>query len=459
MKTGRRRTDGIRKRRDTGMWFWRRVDPRTGRRVGRSTGTTRKDHALKIAAQFDEEWERERAGLASYDWARRELEPLVLEWLAIQKRELAEKSYDQKVAQINRAVRLLGLRVIADLDDVAALDRKLRRVEARPVTLARCYQKPLKQLSTWLAENHRYTEHDLLANWKRIAYHSSCPRRALTPDEVARAFRASDRLDVLCRRKHALRPVLTALLVTAPRMTALVSRDVGDLLETRIDFGEGVGNKRRGYGALDQTTADELRAYVGKREEGPLFLSATGGRYSKERLLDQWRQAFSLGTVDGLLPDASEEDRYLVHVALLSGKVRVSRGGSRIRAETRRARAALAEKIELFAHAARADWTRAMESVDVHTFRKTHRTWAEAQGIPAVLVDKQLGHALTSKDLDVFKAVRALAGNPIGRKHYLDMDSKLLDPTPCAEAVRGLLDAAEARLCGAGAKLVALSTS
>ena len=77
MKTGRRRTDGIRKRRDTGMWFWRRVDPRTGRRVGRSTGTTRKDHALKIAAQFDEEWERERAGLASYDWARRELEPLV----------------------------------------------------------------------------------------------------------------------------------------------------------------------------------------------------------------------------------------------------------------------------------------------------------------------------------------------------------------------------------------------
>lgn len=441
------------------MWFWRRVDPRTGRRVGRSTGTTRKDHALKIAAGFDEEWERERAGLASYDWARRELAPLVEEWLADVKRDLATKSYEQKVSQIKRAVRLLGLRVVADLDDVATLDRKLRRVDAKPVTLARCYQKPLKQFSTWLAENHRYTERDLLQNWKRIVYASSCLRRALTPDEVARAFAASDRLDVLCRRKHPLRPVLTALLVTAPRMTALVSRDVGDFLGNRIDFGEGAGNKRRGYGALDPKTAEELRAYVRDREDGPLFLSATGGRYSKERLLDQWRQAFSLGTVDGLLPDQIEEDRYLVHVALLSGKVRVGRGGSRIRAETRRARAALAERIELFVRAVEADWTRAIESVDVHTFRKTHRTWAEAQGLPAVLVDKQLGHALTSKDLDVFKAVRALAGNPIGRKHYLDLDSKLLDPTPCAEAVRGLLDAAEGRLRVGGGTVVALSTS
>jgi hypothetical protein len=80
-------------------------------------------------------------------------------------------------------------------------------------------------------------------------------------------------------------------------------------------------------------------------------------------------------------------------------------------------------------------------------FRKTHQTWAEAQGIPAVLIDKQLGHSVGSKGLDVFKAVRALSGGSrTGRKHYLDLGSKLLDPTPSAAAVRGLVNEALAAL-------------
>lgn len=95
----------------------------------------------------------------------------------------------------------------------------------------------------------------------------------------------------------------------------------------------------------------------------------------------------------------------------------------------------------------RAEWTQRLHGIDVHAFRKTHQTWAEAQGVPAVLIDKQLGHAVAGgSQLDVFRAVRAMTASRVGRKHYLDMGSKLLDPTPSAEAVRGLLDEAVAAL-------------
>ena len=204
-----------------------------------------------------------------------------------------------------------------------------------------------------------------------------------------------------------------------------------------------MGNKRRGYGALNAKTA-QSRDHVGPRKEGPLFLAADGGRYAKERFLDVWRQAFSLGTIDALLPDESEENRFLARAALLAGRVKVSRGGSRLRDETSR-RAELETRIMKLVGKVREKWAEAMVGVNVHAFRKTHQTWAEAQGVPAVLIDKQLGHAVGSKGLNVFKAVRALSsGSRTGRKHYLDLGSKLLDPAPCAEAVRSLLDAAVA---------------
>lgn len=220
-----------------------------------------------------------------------------------------------------------------------------------------------------------------------------------------------------------------------------------DFKGDRIDYGDDVGNKRRGYGALDPVTAADLKAYLGERKDGPLFLAADGGRFSKERLLDVWRQAFGLGLVDGMLPDESEATRHLVNMALLAGRVKVSRGGSRLRDETKRKLAALEARVLKLVSKVRERWVEAMKGVDVHAFRKTHQTWAEAQGIPAVLIDKQLGHSVGSKGLDVFKAVRALsAGSRTGRKHYLDLGSKLLDPTPSAEAVRSLLDAALAEI-------------
>lgn len=426
-----------------GYWYWRRTNPKTGRRVSKATGMAKKDLALRVAAKFDDDWERTAAGLPSYDWARLDLLQLADEWLTEVKERVEEKTWKQKVHLIHRSLKDLNVRVVAELDDLAALDRRLKRLMKPAQTLYRCYQLPMKQLSTWMAENNRYAERDLLANWRRIEHDQGSERRALLPEEVARAFVAADRLDAAYKRKARIRPLLVTLLVTAPRVSSLVERDVEDFKGDRIDFGDDVGNKRRGYGALDPVTAAELKAYIGERKDGSLFLAADGGRFSKERLLDVWRQAFGLGLLDAMLPDESEATRHLVNMALLAGRVKVSRGGSRIRDETKKERAALEARVLKLVGKVRERWVEAMKGVDVHAFRKTHQTWAEAQGFPAVLIDKQLGHSVGSKGLDVFKAVRALsAGSRTGRKHYLDLGSKLLDPTPSAEAVRSLLDAA-----------------
>lgn len=198
-----------------GYWYWRRTNPKTGLREVRSTGMDRKDLAMRVAAKLDDEWEREVAGLQSYDWARRSLLELADEWLGEVKLKVEEKTGKQKAQLIGRALKDLNLRVVAELDDLAALDRRLKRLMKPARTLYRCYQLPLKQLSTWMAENNRYAERDLLVNWKRIAHDRGSERRALLPDEVARAFAAADRLDAMHKRKAPLRPALVALLVTA----------------------------------------------------------------------------------------------------------------------------------------------------------------------------------------------------------------------------------------------------
>ncbi|MBL4846975.1 MAG: hypothetical protein JKY65_15760 [Planctomycetes bacterium] len=100
-------------------------------------------------------------------------------------------------------------------------------------------------------------------------------------------------------------------------------------------------------------------------------------------------------------------------------------------------RLALRKRVERAFGQLHDDWLE-RKTVDVHTFRMTHRTWAEAVGVPAVLIDLQLGHAVAEEgSLNVLKAVVA---SRTGRKHYLDDQSELLDPTPSAVAVRGLLD-------------------
>lgn len=432
----------------SGIWHWRRVDPKTGRRVIKSTGTRRMELAIRKAAEFDDKWEKAAAGMPNFDWARVELRPLVDDWIADQD-TVTEHTRKIRRRHLTRAFSDLKLKVVADLSDLASLDRRLRALDCTPALRHKAYQVPLKQFSRWLAENNRFTERDLLATWKKLPVPKSgeAARRAMLPEEFARALVAADQLDEFHRRKHPSRPVLMALLVTAPRATALAERDVEHLREERIDYGEGIGNKRNGWGALDAVTAAELRAYVGDRKEGPLFLTPVGNRFDRLRLLDLWKEIFGLGVMGELLPDVDLESRILTNRALIHGRVKVSKGGSRLRKETRKALRTKEREIATLVERVRAEWTRRVDGVDVHAFRKTHQTWAEAQGVPAVLIDKQLGHAVAGgAQLDVFRAVRAMGASRVGRKHYLDLGSKLLDPTPSAEAVRGLVDEAVAAL-------------
>lgn len=134
---------------------------------------------------------------------------------------------------------------------------------------------------------------------------------------------------------------------------------------------------------------------------------------------------------------------YFTNLTLLSGRVRVSRGGNPevVLGETLKERETLARRVARIVERLRTDWQDRMSSVDVHAFRMTHRSWAEASGVPPVLIDKQLGHSSGRAEgsLDV---LRAVAGSATGRKHYLDMGSPLFDASRSAQAVRELFDRA-----------------
>ena len=440
------RGDGLRKK-PNGYWYWRRVHPVTGKRIEKATGSKNKRIASKRATEWDEQLERECAGLKNYDWARLKILELVPQFLADWGTGNSEDWVRQRETELRRAVRELKLVVVADLDDVGALDRRTRRIERSDSILSRSYQQPLRTFSKWLAENNRVTERDLLANWKKIQYESTSSRSAVLPEDLARGFLAASEIDV-ARRRHPLRPVLTTLLTTAPRVSALISRDVDDLIERtyrgqpryRIDYGEGCKKKRRGKGALDPVSWSEICRVIGTRRVGPLFLSPKGSRWSKERLLDAWREAYCLGFVSTHCQSWPYRERMLIVASLLEGRVKAHKGGKApTRPETVSRRLALKKRITVAFDRLSEAWEE-RSSIDVHTFRMTHRTWAEAVGVPAVLIDLQLGHAVAEEgSLNVLKAVVA---SRTGRKHYLDDQSELLDTTPSAVAVRGLLDEA-----------------
>lgn len=442
-----------------GVYVWRRTDPnRPGKRIKRSTGTKILELAIRKAAEFEEEWERKKVGLKDYSSWKAELTPLVAGFVAARKEEVSAKTLAQIESQLKRALNELSLRTAADLDDVGRLHDRLialgRAKELGRKTLRRCYQDPLKTFAAWLGGNRRHLDRDPLASWERLpeARDEAAQeggRRAFLPEEAARAFLALEALDREHGRLRPQRPVYLAFLITAPRASALITRNVPDLklAENRIDFGAGVGNKRRGAGALDAATCEDLGIYLGNRTEGPLLLGPDGKRLSKERLLDRWRAAFGLGLVDQLWPADEPKDFdavYWTNLALLTGRIGVSKGGNPdvVRGDTLRDRQTLSRRVARLVERLRADWRDRMTGVDVHAFRMTHRSWAEACGVPPVLIDKQLGHSgvLPAGSLEVLRAVTA--GSTTGRRHYLDVASPLFEAVRSAQAVRQLLDEA-----------------
>ena len=248
-------------RRET--YYWRKVDTRTGRRLNKSTRQRSLKLALRVAAGFEDELRQDQAGVKVYANWRIELLPLVEEWIQAQQGRVTAKTLTQKRNETLRALGDLRLRVAADLSDVSLLDRRLRALGRRGLsqsTLRRSYQQPLKQFSRWLAGNNRYLERDPLLNWEAIKQDQGDPKRrsAYLPLDLAKGLLALDLFDQRERRSHPTRPVFLALLVTAPRVGAFISRSVADFEpeEKRIHYGKGSRNKRRGAGLLDDLTQD-----------------------------------------------------------------------------------------------------------------------------------------------------------------------------------------------------------
>lgn len=453
-----------------GEWIWRRVHPETGKRISRRTRQHKLLQALQVAQEFDDELRQELAGVKTYEDWRVPLEPLVAEWLEGQ--DVQPATLKARGRQVRRALEVLKLQVAADLTDLPALSRRLRALEGqalppsrKPVTratLRRCWQNPLRMFSAWLAEDGRYLPRDPLATWSlvKVPPRTESARRAAPAQTFARALRALDLLDKR-RKRTAQRPLWTTLLVTGSRVSALLSRDVrhlvtgdrlcGDELKTRtrIDFGKGRGNKRVGAGELDPTTVAELRAYLGARRTGPLFLSPEGLRWTRERALDAWQEAYGLALVDELWPEdlpPSLEAAIQVELALRRGKVQVSRGGNprRLKPETVIARLELHKLVAEVAERIRDEWRARL--IDNHSIRKTHRSWALALGVPAPVIDKQTGHGGSDGDRQRDELARLLQGSRVGRTHYTDLELDLFDARRSAIAARGLLDELTASL-------------
>jgi hypothetical protein len=455
----------------TGIYVWRRLDEKTGRRFRRSTGAKSLEVALKKARDYEDEYQRKLAGLADYSSWRIDLSPLADQWVASQT-EVTEGTRKAKELRIRRALEKLGLKTAADLDNVGVINDRLLALESQGVRrrmLRYSYQEPLRQFSAWLCENKRYLECDPLATWKpiRVAKTGKRVKRAFLPEEVARTFLALHRLDEIQGRKQPQAVVAMALLITSARVSALASRNVSDFDEAgqRINFGANVGNKRRGAGALDPKTAKEIAAHLAAREEknrnDPLFLSADGTRCNKDRLLDVWKEAFGLGVVDALWPKNEPRNldlAYLVNLALKSGRVRVSKGGNPnlVREDTLEKRAEKETHVQRLADLIGPEWRERMAGVRVHALRMTHRSWGEACGVPGVVLDKQLGHTAQREGRD--ELVAAISGSRTGREYYLDLELPLFNAARAAEAVRSLLDQALARVIEAGTCLAAPST-
>jgi integrase len=141
----------------TGVYVWRRTNELTGRRFRKSTGTKILRIALAKVRQFEEEYERQLAGLSKFEGYRRPLEGFLDPFF--ESLSCGDRRMEQLRMELPRAFRLLGLSVLADLEDFTKIEAKLVRLNGgrnakggfSRTALARSFQAPLKQFSRYLA--------------------------------------------------------------------------------------------------------------------------------------------------------------------------------------------------------------------------------------------------------------------------------------------------------------------
>lgn len=433
-----------------GIWIWRKVHPITGKRVKKTTGTRNRIRAFRRAVEFEDEFERVRLGLPvqRHD-PRLLLAPLVPEWVSAVAQDVeTDRWLAEKERNLREALAALGIEIAADLRDLPRLTGRLGSVDG--VLRRRRLQDELRRFVRWLSEDQRYLPNDPLVNWKRVKRHAkdSSEPRALAPVEAAWLFRAIEALDGLHHRQVSQRMPILLLLISGPRIGALCQRDVADfrLPAQRISYGRGSGKKRRGEGALDRKTFAELSAYVGERDSGPLCLSPRRGRIDTSNLRKDFAEAHSLAAVRMNWPKELAFDwelGSLVSRHLSKGGIPL-KGGSRLRRETLRARAALADRARTIAGEIGVEWRAQVfksdgRRVGPHELRDTIETWCRDLDVPAAAIDRQLGHA-------------GRAGSATGRRFYYDTRLRALEfeqvtgARLVATKVREVLDSAQERI-------------
>jgi hypothetical protein len=420
----------------TGIIYYRRQ--KSGAQERLSTGETSVEAAVAWKKRHEE-------GEETGDSWQQPLLPLAERWIADldccpDRRSLLDR-------QIRHALEALELEVTGDLRDRAAIKTRVRALEPRNKTQFSKFQAPLKQFSAWLAEDH--IPRDPLAAWRRIdtSKEEKRPRRACEPVEVALALAVSAWLDEVRSRKPPTRAIFLALLTTAPRVGALEELTVADFdrTEKRLVLGDDVANKQRGRAELDDATFEDISAYVGDRKKGALFLSQEGEAIAQKKLLAAWRECMDIGLVVDLWPAERVKKLQLAwEVARYLGRGKVPNKGGNPRhldEKTLGKRREHEAEVAAIGEQLREPFMRRRRGVDVHGFRTTHQSWADARGVLPAATDAQLGHANKSAEV-----VETFLASRVGRTHYLDRSLSLFRPRDSAAAVRATLDEAEAAL-------------
>jgi len=440
---------GLYIRTDSPFYWWAASDTVRQEMIRRSTKQTDLGSAVEKAKQFADELQARIDGQPAFPDRRSKLATYLAEF--VEQLEVSGPRKERVRLDLDRAIQELELVCLNDLHRCAPIKRRMKKLREAgrysDSTLKETFQHPLKRFSRWLYEEE-IIERDGLDGWRNIKVKKgSSGRRAMLPAEFVRALYAADMLQALNPKRSpwSMRTVWTTLLVATPRITAAASLDVEDFdrERRRLLLGEGVGNKGRGAGYIDAKTCTDLDVYLDGRNSGPLLFSPSGKRLEKSNTLKDWRSCFSLAQVDLLWPDHVERDfkrGYLVHLSLMKGDtVFVLGGGRKPGPKKQREREERKKLVDDIVRTIEPQWADRMAGVDVHAFRMTARTWCVQQQLPEVFIDLQLGHASERN-----KAHLAAFWSLTGAKHYTDYDLLTGNAVRVAEAIRQLIDEADA---------------
>jgi len=379
-------------------WRFRFTDPATRERTKRTFWFSEKREAEKAFKIHLEEREAKRLGLPDFAGWRMKYGDLVKSFLAE-----GQIASDKRRAALRYSLEknFLGVKVGSELGDIGKLTSRCRRLLAttKDVFIRKHIQQPTKQLSRWAA-SVGLLPYDPLSLWKLIPRTSRArTRRAFTPNEIRAIFSAADDIDDFLGRSSSARLVLTTVLLTGNRPSAIYAANVEDIKEDRLALPPGHGCKKNGAATLPVEFIAQLESDIARRKAkraDPLLLSPKGHRVDLLNMNDDFKRYMALAFVKLEWPKGEQvtetidpmDVEYFLSFAKHRGVDGVpSRDPEKIkqRAEYQQRVTALANKISESVRAR-------LKGTDLYCLRKTHISWARRLVNPDS-VKAQVGHS------------------------------------------------------------------